>query len=212
MPKQNQILATLSLSSTLFQASLGDGSLQKNTSKTVLKYRIKFLQGKLSKHADYLRHLHTLFKDFVIVEPYHDPKRNTLPFCTVFHQAFNPLAPIFFNDSGRKEITDYFKHNCLSAISLAYWYMDDGGLLSYNKDYPRRAMVFNCQAFSKKECLQLSYNINRGHDLQSWVKADKAYYCIVIPAKRADYLREIIIPYIIDSMKHKLKVVQSKTL
>ena len=216
MPKQlpTHINPAQVLSDTIFQVCLGlllgNASLQKNTSKSVLKYRIKFLQGCLQKHGNYCKHLHYLFKDFVIAPPYYNPQRKTLAFNTVFHQAFNPLASIFFGEKGRKEITSYFKTHTLSAISLAYWFMDDGGLLSYNKDYPRRAMVFNCQAFSKEECEILSANCNKGYDLRSWVKLSKGYYSIVVPAERADSLRQIISPYMVDSMKHKLLVIKSE--
>lgn len=136
---------------------------------------------------------------------HYSPKRRNLSFSTLFHEAFNPLAKIFFGEGQRKSILSYFEKEPLSGMSLAYWFMDDGGLLSYNKDYPRRALVFNTQSFTRQECEILSQNINQGHDLQSWVKAEKGYYIIAIPAKRSDYLRKIMESHIIDSMKHKLR-------
>jgi hypothetical protein len=41
--------------------------------------------------------------------------------------------------------------NEISPVSLAYWFMDDGGLLSYNKDYVRKGLVFNTQGFTLQE-------------------------------------------------------------
>ena len=138
------------------------------------------------------------------------PKRRNLSFFTLFHEPFNPLAEIFFGEGQSKSILSYFEKEPLSAMSLAYSFMDDGGLFSYNKDYPRRALVFNTQSFTRQECKILSQNINHGQDLQSWVKAEKGYYVIAIPAKRSDYLRKIMESYIIYSMKHKLRVAQRK--
>lgn len=54
---------------------LGDASIQKSTSKTKEKYRLKFLQG--FKNKQYIDHLHNEFKEYVLSSPYFDNKRNT---------------------------------------------------------------------------------------------------------------------------------------
>ena len=138
-------------------------------------------------------------------KPYYNEKRKTLAFCTLFNKQFNCLAPIFFEKGDKKSIVTYFLREKLSVITLAYWFMDDGGLLFYNKNYPRRALVFNCQAFTERDCHILKDNLNHTYNLKSWCKADKSGYFIVVPASRSDYLRSLITPQIIDSMKHKLK-------
>ena len=51
--------------------------------------------------------------------------------------------------------------------------MDDGGLLSYNKDYHRRGIVFNTHGFTFEEVEILSQNINKAYNLESWVKINK---------------------------------------
>ena len=197
------------LPQTLFEICLGvllgDASLQKNKSKTSVKHRIKFLQGALHKHEQYLWHLYGCFSGYVGAKPYNNKKRKTLAFCTLFNEQFNCFSPIFFEKGNKKSIGTYFLREKLSVITLAYGFMDDGGLWSYNKDYTRRALVFNCQAFTEKECNILRDNLNRTYDLNCWCKADKSGYFIVVPAKRSDYLRSWITPHIIDSMKHKLK-------
>ena len=127
------------------------------------KHRFKFLQGALHKHGAYLLHLHPIFQPFVISPPFHHVQRNTLvscSFCTVFHSQYYCLAPIFFPQENKKGIGEYFISNPLTPRTLAHWFMDDGGLLSYNKDYPRRAMVFNTQAFTWDECEILRNNLN----------------------------------------------------
>ena len=40
---------------------LGDASIQKNSSKTQEKYKLKFLQG--ARNKEYIYHLHEEFKD-----------------------------------------------------------------------------------------------------------------------------------------------------
>ena len=213
MPKKHPQTEFSVLRPELFQVCLGvllgDATLQKNTSKTTCKHRLKFLQGALHRHGEYLLHLHQIFKPFVISPPFHHVERNTLAFCTVFHSQFNCLAPIFFSRGQKKNVGEYFEKNPLTPITLAYWFMDDGGLLSYNRDYPRRAMVYNTQGFTLAECEILQNNLNKEYNLDSWLKADNKNHIIVIPAHRADYLREIITPHVLKSMQHKLRVTKT---
>ena len=97
---------------------LGDCSIQKNTSRREEKYRLKFLQGK--KHEEYVYHLH----QELYSQPFYDDKRSTYSFQTVFHAQFKQLFSIFCN----KEYKKQYPLILISPISLAYWFMDDGGL------------------------------------------------------------------------------------
>ena len=62
--------------------------------------------------------------------------------------------------------------------------MDDDGLLSYNKDYALKGLVFNTQTFSFQEAKTLSNNLNDSYDLESWVKQNKKKPIIAIPEKK----------------------------
>lgn len=97
---------------------LGDASIQRNTSKQIKKYRLKFLQS--AKHEKYIFHLHNVFHDYVISQPYFNEKRNTFSFQTVFHSDFKKLADIFLNNDNKKIIGDYFSQYFIFPISLAY--------------------------------------------------------------------------------------------
>ena len=181
---------------------LGDCSIQKNKSKSSEKYRLKFLQGE--KHKEYIYHLHERYKDYVISQPFYDKKRKTYSFQTIFHSDFKVLSSIFHNSEYQKSIGEYFMKNNISPIILAYWFMDDGGLLSYNKDYPRKGIVFNTQGFSFSEVEILSQNLNKTFNLESWVKNEKGKPIIAVSGKKYSSIKSIIFPHIIDSMKYKL--------
>lgn len=181
---------------------LGDASIQKNTSKTQTKYRLKFLQS--AKHKDYVYHLHTEFKDYVLSAPHFDSKRNTYSFQTVFHPDFNKLADIFLDKNGKKIINCFFEENPISPISLAYWFMDDGGLLSYNKDYVRKGLVINTQGFTVNQVQLLSQNLNKAYHLNTWVKENKKKPIIAFSGKEFFKIKDLILPYILCSMKYKL--------
>ena len=108
----------------LFQISiacfflLGDCSIQKNTSKSQTKYRLKFLQG--GKHKEYITHLHQEYKEYVISPPFYNLKRNIYSFQTIFHLEFKLQADIFLNKElcSLKIIEEYFMKNEISPLFL----------------------------------------------------------------------------------------------
>ena len=148
----------------IFQMSLrvllGDCSPQKNNTKSQERYRLRFLQGE--KHKQYIVHLHQGFKECVISPPFYDLKRKTCSFQTFFEKSFKPLADIFCNEERKKTVGPFFVKNKISPTLLPYWFMDNGGLLSYNKDYRRRGLVFNTQGFTSEQVHIFSQNLNPG--------------------------------------------------
>ena len=154
-------------------------------------------------HGDYVRQLHAEFTDYVRAPVYFDKNRATYSFTTLFSKDFCPLAPLFINENGKKHIGPYFLDNAISPLSLAYWLMDDGGLLSYKKDYPRRAIVLNCHAFPRDECEILRDNLNAAYNLESWCKKNKGKTIIAIPAKKWRDFRDLVAPYVLESMRYK---------
>jgi hypothetical protein len=140
----------------------------------------------------------------VLSPPYFDKKRNTFCFQTVFHFNFKKLADIFLNKELKKNINTFFTEKKIENVSLAYWFMDDGGLLSYNKDYVRKGLVFNTQGFVFNEVLILSQNLNTAYDLNTWVKTNKKKPIIAVSGKEYLKIKNIIFPHIVDSMKYKL--------
>lgn len=89
--------------------------------------------------------------------------------------------------------------------------MDDGGLLSYNKDYVRKGVVFNTQGFSFREATLLSNNLNKSYHLESWVKQNKRKPVIAIPGNKYPVIKDLVFPYIVDCMKYKLPKEKLKT-
>lgn len=82
--------------------------------------------------------------------------------------------------------------------------MDDGGLLSYNKDYVRKDLVFNTQGFTFNEAKILSENLNNACHLNTWIKQNKkGCNCDIWnleSGKQYSKIKSIIFPYIIDNI------------
>jgi len=143
---------------------LGDASLQsQNKGKT---YRMKFEWG--DKNKNYAEHVHSLFREWILSPPHKKVRTNingriviTWGFQTFSHSAFNWLRDLFLVDKNKGIINNLIKDH-LTARGLAYWYMDDGGKLDYNKNTKNKGLVLNTHSFTQEEVKiwVLNYIIN----------------------------------------------------
>jgi hypothetical protein len=137
---------------TMIGLMLGDASLQtQNKDKT---YRVKFEWG--NKNKPYLDHVYSLFEEWVLSLPHKktrvSPKGNIVVnwgFQTISHTAFLSIADLFIK--GTKVITKDFIMLHLTPRGLAYWFMDDGGKLDYNKNSKNTNVVLNTQSFTLRQ-------------------------------------------------------------
>ena len=82
--------------------------------------------------------------------------------------------------------------------------MDDGGLLSYNKDYLKKGLVLNTQGFTVNQVKLLSDNLNKAHGLNSRVKQNKKKPIIAFSGKEFLKIKDLILPYVLCSMRYNL--------
>jgi len=200
----------ISLSTIQFEASiglmLGDASLQsQNKGKT---YRLKFEWS--DKTKPYLDHVFNLFDEWVLSNPHKksrfSPKGNLVVnwgFQTISHEAFNSLADLFLINN-KKGITESLIQDHLSSRGLAYWFMDDGGKLDYNKNSKNKSLVLNTQSFTDKEVDILSYGLIAKFNLDCSVRSNKGKKVIVINNHSYPLFLDLVSPYIIPEMMYKL--------
>lgn len=186
---------------------LGDASLQtQNNGKT---YRLKFEWSDKSK--PYLVHVFNLFDEWVLSNPHKksrlSPKGNLVVnwgFQTISHEAFNFLAKLFLNNNFKKGISDSLVVNHLTERGLAYWFMDDGGKLDYNKNSKNKSLVLNTQSFSETEVDLLSKELREKFNLECGIRSNKGKKVIVISNDCYPLFYKLVNPYIISEMKYKL--------
>lgn len=94
--------------------------------------------------------------------------------------------------------------NHFTERSLAYWFMDDGGKLDYNKNSSNKSIVLNTQSFSEKEVEYLSQGLNKKYNLICEIRANKGKKVIVIKSESYSLFRKLIDPYILPDMLYKL--------
>ena len=185
---------------------LGDASLQsQNKGKT---YRMKFEWS--NKTKPYLDHVFNLFDEWVLSNPHKkarlSPKGNlviTWEFQTISHEAFNSLAKLFLINN-KKGILDSLIRDHLTVRGLAYWFMDDGGKLDYNKNSKNKSLVLNTQSFTEKEVEILSTELMEKFNFDCEIRSNKGKQVIVIKNSSYPLFYELVNPYIIPSMKYKL--------
>lgn len=187
---------------------LGDVSLQtQNKGRT---YRMKFEWG--DKNKDYLEHVHSLFNEWILSPPHKKSRininNNTVinwGFQTISHSAFIPLANLFLLNK-RKGVQKNLITDFLTERGLAYWFMDDGGKLDYNKNSKNKGLVLNTHSFSKEEVDMMSIELNNKFDLNTSVRLNKNKNIIVINSDSYKKFIDLTYLYIIPSMRYKLPV------
>lgn len=185
---------------------LGDVSLQtQNGGKT---FRMKFEWGDKSKF--YLDHVFNLFDEWVLSDPHQkvrfSPAGNKVTnwgFQTMSHGAFNFLAQLFLNLRTKSISTDLIK-NHLTPRGLAYWFMDDGGRLDYNKNSKNKGVVLNTQSFKDKEVEIMAQQLMEKFNLDCEVRSNKGKKVIVIKSCSYPKFLLLIDPYILTNMRYKL--------
>ena len=200
----------ISLTKDQWEASigliLGDASLQsQNKGKT---FRIKFEWG--NKNKSYVNHVYNLFDEWVLSQPHKksrlSPNNNLVinwGFQTLSHKAFNPLADLFLIN-GKKTVSKFLIKNHLTDRGLAYWFMDDGGKLDYNKNSKNKSIVLNTHSFTEEGVLNISEELNEKFKLNCEIRSNKGKKIIVIDYSSYSIFRKLVDPFIISDMKYKL--------
>jgi LAGLIDADG DNA endonuclease family len=187
---------------------LGDASLQsQNKGKT---YRMKFEWG--DKNKLYAEHIHNLFNEWILSPLYKKSRLNsngkiviTWSFQTFSHEAFNSLKDLFLINN-HKGITKNLIKDHLTGRGLAYWFMDDGGKLDYNKNTKNRGLVLNTHNFKKEEVEMMSIELNDKFDLDTSIRINKDKYVIIIKSDKYDKFKSLTHSYILPAMKYKLPI------
>lgn len=185
---------------------LGDVSLQtQNKGKT---YRMKFEWG--NKDKPYVDHIHNLFYEWILSPPHKKSRINVhgnvvinWGFQTISHTAFNYLKDLFLVNNNKGIVPNLIKDH-LTGRGLAYWFMDDGGKLDYNKNTINKGLVLNTHGFSKEEVEMISIELNDKFDLNTVIRMNKNKYIIVIKSDKYDKFMDLIYEYILPHMRYKL--------
>jgi len=166
--------------------------------------RLEMMHGQ--KQKDYIFWKHSELSLFVSAQPHKleiidkrsDKKYTEWKFSTNIHPFFTELRQHFY-PKGKKIVPTNISDLLVSSLSLAIWFMDDGG--RRNDSY---GLFLNTLSFSKVEHLLLQKCLRRNFSLDSRLHWIQDGYRIYIPSASAQRFCEIVYPHIVPSMRYKL--------
>ena len=100
--------------------------------------------------------------------------------------------------NGKKHILPEL-YTQLTPVSLAFWFMDDGG----RQDYRGYGLQFHTQGFTVPEVQALCAILNDKFSLECWVKFNKRKPIIAISGRSYITFFGLVHEYIHDSMRFK---------
>ncbi|MCD6528605.1 hypothetical protein J7K44_03165 [bacterium] len=176
---------------------LGDGAIVENVAKK--NYRLQIEQGKDRK--EYVFWLYRIFKKWVLKPPQYDQKRNSWRFRTISHPEITRYRKIFYHN-GRKIIPSDIDNYLTDPLTLAVWFMDDGGKMRDKKrEYGN---LFNVQQFSLEEVRRLQKVLERKFGLFTTLQWNNSGYRLYLGKKRCQKFNKLIGSYINPIFRYKL--------
>ncbi len=180
---------------------LGDACLETlNGGRT---YRLKVEQA--ARHEAYVQHLYAVFGAWVLSPPRpriskasNDSECSSWVFNTVSHGAFRFYAQQFY--AGPKKCVPQLVHHWLTPRGLAYWFMDDGSM----KSNQSKGVVFNTQGFQCPDVERLIGLLDRQFGLRATIRKQSGGWQIYVSGTSYERFIELVGPYVIDEMRHKL--------
>lgn len=107
------------------------------------------------------------------------------------------LYKSFYEDfKGKKDVP--YNLDLLTPLSIAVWFMDDGFLLDNGHS---KSLGFSTCSFSLEGLLRLQKKLEETYNVKTIIR--KNFY-LIVKRESAITLKNIIEPYIIDSMKYKI--------
>lgn len=205
--KGYKILLPLTLPITLFSILIGHvlGDCSITVSKTKTEASLAFEWG----NKAYAEYVYDLLKDYIIAPLRVQIRMNangnmvtTYCFRTLQLPCFFVFAQIFIIE-GVKTVPAGLVYFLVNPLALATWYMDDGGLATYNTGHGRIVQL-NTQCFPVPVVQQMARELNARYGFDCTQKWNRDMPIIVLPSSSYPKFRAIVAPYIHSSMEYKI--------
>ena len=187
-----EILVTKKFEQVLLGTLIGDGNLELDRTTKAKNARLRF--GHSIKQFDYLVH-----KVNLLSKIWKMSIKTTEKTCSINSISILTKYYKLFYKNNEKVLPDVK----LEPQGLAILYMDDG---SFDKN--TNSIYISLCNFTKKENLQFIKRLNRDFNLDCSLmlkgKKNNKYYHIYVKANSRAKFKNIVRPYLIDSMKYKI--------
>jgi hypothetical protein len=181
----------------LYGTLLGDGCLAANAYGK--NYRLKIEHGKRQKK--YVWWKYKIFKEWVLSPPRFQKRTNSWRFYTISHPEFKEFQKIFYGN-GKKGLPKQIGEILKSPLSIAVWFMDDGGkMVDRKREY---GYLLNIQQFSPQEVNRVQEALRKNFNLFTTQQWNNSGYRLYFGKKFRKKFDGIIRNYIIPCLKYKL--------
>ena len=205
LPKQPQTITFEEIPSHLKEIIvglvLGDLHIRRRSRNSSLNFKQSI------KNELYIQHLYTLFQEFCNMTPrigetmLNNKKYQSISFDTLTYEAFNYYHELFYVNNIKIVPTNI--EELLTAKSLAYWAMDDGGA-------DRSGFIFYTNCFTLEEVQRLVVALKNKFDLNCSIHTrkdkTKQSYLIYVKADSWIKFKNLVEPHIIPHFQYKLKL------
>lgn len=194
MPLGNTVGSLASMQHAVLVGSLlGDGTLRKQGTRTnaLLEVNHSF------EFKEYVDWKWQSFQEFILTPPkarQGNGSRVAYRFTTRSLPVFTNYYHWFYKDRKKQIPSDL----ALDPLSLAVWFMDDGGK-------SRKMLYLNTQQFNLHEQLFLQRLLQSTFGIQSTINRDKQYYRLLISTTGTKIMKGIIRSFIIPCFEYKLR-------
>lgn len=187
---------------------LGDGNIR------ILKKEAFLTVSHGEKQKDYVFWKYGVFRNWVLTKPreetrlyYKNRDKHLVSwrFSTISHPILTRYHDLFY-PNGKKVIPSLIDSILISPLTLAVWYMDDGS----RKPYGRGAFL-HTQSFSVDGQVKLIQILKKNFSVIARLSSaglwkGKRYYRLYITAKSFPHFRNLVLPYILPSMRYKISL------
>ena len=198
--RHEKIVLDNKLNQLLIGSLLGDGCIKKTDRPT---HNNCFSLAHGHKQGAYCEYKYNIFKDYNLVNKlscnisynprYKNPLRE-VRFRTKCHPIFNWLRKEWYPNEIKivpKLVSD------IDAFGLAIWFMDDGSICG------KHGYIFHTDSFTIEECQFLIKVLKTNFDLNC--NLQPANNRIYIPKDETDKFINIVEPYMLDSLRYKIR-------
>jgi hypothetical protein len=181
---------------------LGDGYIHNNGWPSTSKNYV-FSKMHSVKQKEYVEWVFQKLKPFVHSPPKLYVPTQALRLRTVSHATFTALRAIFYRD-GRKILPNTIELIMADPLSVAVWFMDDGGI-ARRKDGEVKGYLLNTQSFTHEENGKIAALLEEKHGIHAIVTRNHKYYRVEIYQKESrNRFRNLIEKFILPSMQYKI--------
>lgn len=178
--------------------ALGDGHLETSNNGRTYKLKVEHC----IQQKEYIDWLYKQFQNWVRTPPklkFKNENPFSYHFSTYSHELLRFYGELFYS-SKRKILPDIIGE-IMTPLSLAIWFMDDGSL----KSKRHNTYIIHTLGFRRNELERIQEVLKSKFKIETRLHKQKQKYLrLYILSKSAEKFRNIVLPYIIPSLRYKL--------